>query len=376
MPKLDLNQAQATEYDNTYSVDSEHLDSPQDQSETFWSNTNFTQYWGYVNANPKIRNAFLLKSYWNVGSGWTADPRTTAILDNITGWGKDSLDDINLNMDAMVGINGDSYAEIIRNKETGTLINLKCLNPGNIRHVVNQQGIIIRYEQMEPIKKGGVLRNVMNALFKQRIIQTFRPQEIFHLCNNRLGDEIHGRSGIEALEKFIKADNQSFDNMLKIQNFQAKPFILFKMKTDNVADIAGFKTKIQDMRKTGEDMFIPDDENVLSWEVVQVNPSSILMEWRADIRNEIYRTIELPQIIPGQSGGGTESDSKVIAKAFEQMVKQKQLKYETQFYNQIGLKIKLNSPSLMEDLLATDEKKDGQGAFNVQPNEMQTGKGR
>ena len=100
------------------------------------------------------------------------------------------------------------------------------------------------------------------------------------------------------------------------------------------------------------------------------------MEWRNDIRNEIYRTIGLPQIIPGQSGGGTESDSKVIAKAYELQVKQKQLRYETQFFNQIGLKIKLNSPSLMEDLLATDEAKDGNGAFNVQPNEMQTEKGR
>ncbi|KKM18667.1 hypothetical protein LCGC14_1663370 [marine sediment metagenome] len=309
-------------------------------------------------------------------SGWTADDQATTILNGITGWGKDSLDDINLNMDVMSGIAGGSYAEIVRNKKTGTLINLKPLNPGNMTNVINQQGMLTGFEQMAPIRKGGVIQNVMNVLFKRKVIQTFKPEEIFHLPNNRLGDEVHGRSDIEVLEKSITADNQSFDNMSKIQNFQAKPFILFKMKTDNEADIAAFKTKITAMRKTGDDMFIPDDENVLSWEVVTVNPSSILMEWRADIRSEIYRTIGLPQIIPGQSGGGTESDSKVIAKAYELMVKQKQLRYETQFFNQIGLKITLNTPSLMDDLLAKDEAKDGNGAFNVQPNEMQTEKGR
>ena len=62
----------------------------------------------------------------------------------------------------------------------------------------------------------------------------------------------------------------------------------------------------------GENIYIPDDDNTISYEVVQVNPNAMIMEWRNDIRNKFYRTIGLPQVVPGAGGSSTESESKVI----------------------------------------------------------------
>ena len=117
-------------------------------------------------------------------------------------------------------------------------------------------------------------------------------------------------------------------------------------------------------------MFIPDDENLLSYEVVTVNPSSILMEWRNDIRNEYYRCIGLPQIIPGAGGQGTESESKVIYVAFEQLVMADQLDIEQQGLNQLAVTFNLIHPTLIEDLLGNDEKKDANGALGIQQAEL------
>ena len=85
-------------------------------------------------------------------------------------------------------IDGDSYAEIIRNKE-GIFINLKSLAPDSIVSVWNSKGRILRYEQVNKI------RGIKNRLFK--------PDEIFHLMNNKMAEETHGTNKIPAIEETI-----------------------------------------------------------------------------------------------------------------------------------------------------------------------------
>jgi len=261
-------------------------------------------------------------------------------------------------MDIVKRINdGGAYAEIIRDDKTGELLNLKPLDPASMVTIFDDKGMIKRYEQRT--KTG-----------KEMNVKKFKPEEIFHLMHNRIADSIHGTDDIASVEKTILADDESFNDMKKIMHFQAKPFIVFKLKTDNTTKIASFAAKIKSARNLGEDMFIPDDENLLSYDVVQVNPTALLMAWRDDLRNKFYRTIGLPQIVPGGGGQSTESESKVIYVAFEQIVMHEQLDIEEQVWSQLKLRINLIHPTLIEDLLGIDEKKDAGNVFNVQKGEM------
>ncbi|MAF43370.1 MAG: hypothetical protein CMI54_04245 [Parcubacteria group bacterium] len=364
MPNLNLSSAQSSDMTNAvedYAVEPMVTDGVSEQKETEWTDANWTKNWGYFNTIPDLKSAILMKAIWNVGKGWeTIDPVTEATLDHITGWGFDTFDDILFNAEVVKRIGGNFYAEIIRAPD-GQLLNLKPLDPGSMRHVVDRKGQLIRFEQINKTGKKG-----------QGVI-TFRPDEIFYLANNRLADEIHGRSDIDAVEEVIKADEENFKDIKQIMHHQARPFILWKLKTDDKAKIAELVDKIDQARNLGEDMFIPDDDEAIEYEVVSLSVSSIIMEWRNDIRNKFYRTIGLPQIIPGAGGQGTESESKVIFTAFQNIVERDQRALEKQIWGQLGLKVNLVPPeSLIKDLQA-DEGKDAQNALRVQPQEAQPG---
>ena len=158
--------------------------------------------------------------------------------------------------------------------------------------------------------------------------------------------------------------------MLK-HRVQVKPFILWKLKTDNAAKIATFVTKINNARNLGEDMFVPDDDDMLQYEVIQCNPSQMVFSWRDDIRNKFFRSIGLPQIVPGGGGQSTESESKVIYLAFEQIVKRDQIYLEKQLWNQLFLRIKLVPPTSLMENMQEDEAKDG--GLNMNSQDVQMG---
>lgn len=362
MPRFDLASSQASDYSSldAYSIPSMNMDSPQAQKENVWTNSKAHEYWGWFNQSDKVKNAVLMKAIWDVGKGWEADVHTTNILKSIRGSGKDTYKDILFNLDCQLSIFGQCYAEIItHNKkkisEGGIPVNLKPMSPLNMRHVYGNDGMLIRFEQINSIKEAEV---------------KFDPEEVFYIANNRIGDEMHGSSDLEALRKIILADSQNFDNMNQITNFQAKPFIVFKLKTDDTAKIAAFATKIKNARNLGEDMFVPDDENLLEYEVITVNPSAVLMQWRDDLRNAYYRGIGLPQIVPGGSGQGTESEAKVIFAAFEQIVEHRQKVLEDAHEQQLGLTINLTHPTMMSDILQVQEQKNAGNVFNTQQGEM------
>jgi len=332
-------------------------------NETVWINSKWSQYWGYFNSIAELKSAMIMKSIWNVGKGLIADPETTVILDHVSGWGKDTFEDILFNMDLISRVAGDSFAEIIRDSSTGILINLKPLDPGCIKIVVNDKGIIQRYEQTAKYSKNQILNN-------------FKPDEIFHLSHNRLADQIHGISDIEGMEQIILAENESFTDMRKIMHRQAKPLIMFKLGTDNQAKIDAFVLKMDQAVNKGENIYIPDDKNAVSYEVVQINISQIIMEWRNDIKNKYYRTMGLPQIVFGSSGT-TESGGKIEYLAHEQIFEKDQKFLENQVWNQLYLRINLIPPVSLLENLQTDASKDGATQqMNMQQSDITAGAGK
>jgi len=362
MANLNLNKTETSDYAQipAYEVGAQQVDSARDQKETEWQNPNATKYWGYFNKVGDLKSAFLMKAIWNVGKGYKADNRTKALLDSITGWGKDTFDDILFNMEVCRRVFGDSFAEIIRSDD-GILINLKPLDPAVIKIIVNRQGIIQRYEQTDHTLKNTITK--------------WQPYEIFHLSNNRLANQIHGISDIEGgVEATIKADEQSFEDLRKIVSFQAKPFIIFKLRTDNETKIKNFVEKVKKARQYGDDMFVPDDENLLSYEVVTVNPSSILMDWRTDLRNKFYRMVGIPLVLFGATGS-TESGGKMEYLGHEQVFEHDQRYIEKQIWQQLALRIDLISPTSLLPNLATDQAKDANQGLETQRSDAVAGAG-
>jgi len=341
-------------------VDLVSTDGVLDQEETFYYQTDWTKYFGYFNNVPDLKSALLMKAIWDVGKGYKTDTKTEAILDNIQGWGKDTFDDILFNMVVTSRIGGDAFAEIIRN-DKGSLVNLKPLDPQNIKIVVGRNGMVKRYEQITKSNNGELV--------------SWAPNKIFHLCNNRMADQIHGISDIQAMEKTILAEYENFDDMKTIMHRQARPMIMFKIGTDNQGKINAFVKKMDEAVNKGENIYIPDDVNAVSYEVIQVNVSQIIMEWRNDIRNKFYRTIGLPQIVPGAGGQGTESESKVIYLAFEQIVERDQRQLEKQLWGQLAIKIDLTPPASISNDLNQDASKDADNAIAFQNGETTAGKG-
>jgi len=361
MTTMDLNAAQASDYSGLapYTINSESTDGATGIGETSDMHNDFEQNYGYFTNVPDLKSALILKSVWNVGRGYKAiSPADQVILDHLKGSGKDSFKDILFNMDLMSSIAGDSFAEIV--KEKGVLINLKPLDPGSIRIVYDEHGMIKRYEQVTKLTSKG----------RKKVVAKFKPEEIFHLYNYRTADSILGLSDIKGLEPVILGESESFEDMKKLSHFQAKPFIIFKLKTDDTTKIAAFAEKIKNARGLGEDMFVPDDENLLEYEVVQVNPSQFLLAWRDDLRNKFYRAIGLPQIVPGGGGQSADSESKAILLAFEQIIENRQLYIEEQVWNQLQIKIDLEHPTLISDLLQPQVQQDGAGNLGAKPSEL------
>lgn len=373
---LDINKTAITaESDITaHSVDPKRIDSVQDTEETTYTNERFTTDWGYFYRIPKLRSAIIMKAIWTVGKGYKTDDKTKRELENIVGDGKQTFLDILFNMVVTKQAARDSFAEIVRSEETGKIINLKILDPSSIRIVYKRNGMIDRYEQLRLTPTKGVINKIKKFLTGDKF-DKFSPQEIFHLSHNKFGGSIHGTSVPESLEPIILADDENFNIMKKLTRFQAVPFIIFKVKSDNPTTIANFKANIKTARTTQDDMIIPDDENILSWEVVQVNPSSVLMEWRNNLNNQFYQAVGMPLVLFG-SAGSTESGGKVEYLGHETVFEKEQLEIEEQIWNQLGFKINLNSPTSLLENLQADETKDAQNALNFQQSDVQAGKGR
>ena len=342
-----------------FSIPAMQVDGVQGQK-TCWSYPDAQQNWGYFNAVPDLKSAITLKAIWNVGKGYQTDPDTMVLLDNITGWGKETFADILYNMEVNRLIHGCSFAEIIRG-EDGELVNLKVLDTACMTIWVDEKGIIDYYEYRVNGKS-----------------IEFQPQDILHLSNNRLSSQIHGISDIQSLEKVILADARSFDELQKVISNQARPFIIFQLPIDDASKLSTHAQTIRDAKLYGNDIIFPVEpgSNDFKYEVVNANPSGILLQWRAELRSAFFRAIGLPQIIPGASGNSTESESKVIYLAFEQIVENSQRYLEGQIWNQLQLRINLIPPTTMSDMLQQDQSKDGAQAFNIQPSDFNVAQGR
>ena len=147
MPDTDIRQTSVSDLKNVvkdFSVDAVLTDGVGDQKETEYMNDNWSQELGYYKKIPELAAAINAKARWTVGKGFTSNPLTEILLSQISGFGVDTFNVIIENMIRTYHIGGDAYAEIVRDGDR--LINLKPLDTGSMKIIVNNKGIIKRYD--------------------------------------------------------------------------------------------------------------------------------------------------------------------------------------------------------------------------------------
>lgn len=340
MAETDIAKLQTTDILNQladYSVDQATPDGPTDSKETSWDNVNWQQQFGYYKTIPELTAAIDAKATWTVGRGYTSDPITTLLLMQIRGWGKDTFNTIIENMIRTYHIGGDAFAEIIVD-DYGVLINLKPLDPGSIRIVANRQGRIIRYEQKDRIRQKSALK--------------FAPEKIFHMARNRIADEIHGTSAIDAVENIILMRNEAMDDQKKILHRNV-PHVIWHVDTDDTAKINEFKDKIDQQVKDRENIIIPKGTVEREVGAIASNATLSPIPWIQVLTGYFYQAIGVPDIILGSSTNLTEASAKIAYLAFEQTIREEQLYVKEQILAQLNLAIELEMPAKLENELLT-----------------------
>lgn len=339
-----------------YSVNKMVIDEAGVNAETYWENQNWPQYLGYYKTIPELKKAIDALACWTAGKGYIANRRTTNQLKLFTGWGEDSFDSIMQNMIIVKKINGDAYAEIIKEEKTNMIINLKPLNPYNIRTVVNQKGRIIRYEEYDPSKK--------------KVKRTFKPEQIFHIVNDRVANEIHGTSVIEACKWVIDARNEAMADWRRLLHRSTIRVVYVDM--EDTTTLATLKGQYAEAVKYGEVMLVPGKRGEVEVVDYPTVPSQPFMDTIRYYENFFYQAVGVPKIILGGAAEYTEASSKVGYLTFEQVYMAEQRLLEQDIFQQLYLTVKFDRPtSLKDEMQGSEEANTGQVGF--QPKETNMG---
>jgi hypothetical protein len=356
MAELELSQTTTTSMDSEvsdFSISFGKLDEPADTEETYYYNPNWKENLGYYKEIPELKQSIDALARWTAGKGYKTDKRTEIILNLITGWGEDSFDSILQNMIIVKKINGDSYAEVVR-RDDGELLNLKPLSPGSIKVVVNKKGIITRYEEID--------------ISTKKSIRKFKPSDIFHLCNDRVSNEIHGVSVIESCKWVIDARNEAMRDWRRILHRNLAGVRIIEVDEEDTAKFNTLKTQWASSIDKGEVLILPKGTAGIPNVPPPINPES----WIRYLENVFYQNVGVPKIILGGSQEFTEASSKIGYLTFEQVYMSEQRLLEQDLYSQLAIKIELNRPvSIKEEMEQSEKANTGQVGFQaneIKPN--------
>lgn len=347
MPQTDLGNLDisdlATQVED-YSVSQEVTDGANESKETEYTNENWSKQFGYYKNIPELTSAIDAKATWTVGKGYIADEITTMQLDSIKGWGKDTFNTILENTIRTYHIGGDAFCEIILDKDDN-LINLKPLDPSTIVIIADAKGRIKRYEQRSKINKKDVKR--------------FEPHQIFHLARNRVADEIHGVSIIDAIEWIILARNEAMNDWKRVLHRNVDPIMIFHLDTDDTTKIASFKSKMDEARGKGENLYVPKDAVVPEQLATSINATLNPLAWIETLTKYFFQATGVPDIIVGggASNSFTEASAKIAYLAFQQTIEEEQLFLEEQILAQLNLVIDLVFPADLSGEALSDKPK-------------------
>lgn len=330
-----------------------HLDEPDYTKEIWYDFPEADTYLNYYKKIPELKAVVDTLALWSMGKGVTTSARNQSLISNWSGWGEDTFMNIFWNLQVQKKVFGDAFAEIIRN-DKGIIINLKPLYVGNMRVVANKQGIIIRYEHR----------------VGQQPPRRFEPKDIFHVCNERIANEIHGTSMIEALQDIIDARNEALSDERKIRHRELALGVL-KVDSDDATKITEITNKYKDAVKNGEVLVLPKDVAELE---DNANAPRDRIQWLQYLDSFFYTISRVPKAIVNAEGF-SEASSKTGFMTFEPVYTKEQVEMEEDIWNQLAIRLKFNRPPSLHGVETENEQKNT-GQIGIQPNETQLSVGR
>lgn len=335
---------------------SQELDSATELNGTGWANPFWNIYNGYYRKNQGGTKAALTQyAVWIAGRGFETDDATRKRIEKIKGNGTDTFKGILKNMLRVKKVNGDSFAEIVTSNNKPpeangrNVINIKPLNPGRVEIFSSEAGIITGYQQT----------NGKSGKERKAIGKKLEPWRIFHLSNDREGDEVHGISVYEGSTKMLDKIEQLDQDMTVVFHRYVMPFLIFKAKTDKEAELAKLQTQLTTGLNKGKGLVIPDKSlDTSDFKIPQFSTLNPL-DWRKEWKGEAIKDLGMPELHLGNAGDSNEASSKMVAFTFEQPVADEQEELDAQILIQIGFKGKLVPPLSIDDSVSDDEIKDG-----------------
>lgn len=340
-----------------YSVGAESTDGVS-STETRWTTSTWEQNFGYYLKIPELTAVIDAKATWTIGKGFKTNAVSSMVLNSINGGGKDTFNTILENLIRTYHIDGNAYAEIIRDKDK-KLEGLKVLDPSTITHVTNPKGFLIRFEQETKTP------NMPHKI---------KPENMLYLAKNRVADEIHGRGIVDRLATIILMKNEAMSDYKRVMHRHVDPLWIFHLDTDDEDEIKAFKTKHDNARANGENMYIPKDVVVPEQVATSTNATLNPLSWIESLDAKFYEAAQVPKIIVGGVGGITEAAVKIAYLAFQQTIEEEQLFIEEQIGQQLGIEINLEFPASLENELLSDKAKDG--PQNIDASETTAGSGQ
>lgn len=305
--------------------------SPQDY-QAKWST-----YYGYYLEPTPVQYLIDRKAIWTVGKGFKAEGSAQKRLSKIKGMGKDTFNTIMANAVKTYTIGGDFFAEIIQTKRK-ELVNLKPLNPGSIVIRANSKGIIKKYDQVEHENPSVPIRS--------NVLQSFKPDEIFHLAYNRTADEIHGVGVIQKIQDHILKYKEAINDLQLVFHRYVKPLIISSVDTDDAAEIADYKQKLDKAVDKGENMVVPkgvlDDMDRMS---VPQHSTLDPLPWINYIEKQFIMAEGVPQVVLGSGDESTEASAKIMYLGWQQVIEYNQMFLEQQLEAQLGIKVEFDFPA-------------------------------
>ena len=270
-----------------------------DQEERY--TTTYLKWKGLVDDVPVLASALEAKAEAVTASWRTYGDRAkeaAKMFDNFSGNGKQSFKTIIHNLYLVYKVGGDSYAEIVYNKDLG-IENLRVLHPDDV-DVIVRNGDIKRYEVGQDKKK-------------------FKTAEIFHLMNNPIGAMCHGRSEVEILNDLCIDWKQLMDDTSELAHRNVKPVDFFEMDTDD-------QGKIQDLldeyakakNKRGADVGIPKDLMSLVQRPAHNADPGV---FNRIIIDQIMMRTRVPELALGTGSVNSEESAKMQYMGFRQAVR-------------------------------------------------------
>lgn len=315
--------------------------------ESYWYFANATKYYGYYLTIPEIFSAANAMSTWAFGAGWSTDDTILEKeLMHVKGMGKDTFSKIIWNAEVVKLIVGDAFIEVKR--KDNKILNMIPISPERVRIVFNPEGLITRYDT-----------------WNGKEWRAIKKEDMLHLSNKRLGDQLHGTSQIEPSKFIIDARNEALSDE-RIIKHRDKALGIAYYDTDKAGKILYANQQIEKAVKNGEMVGLPKD--TVKIEPYPSRSSEDRTGWISYLENFFYQVFGVPRSI-ATSDGTSEVGGKMGNVNFEPTYAKERIDMEEDLWAQQAIKIKFEKQASLGGLVQENMSKNS-GMTSIQPNDV------